>query len=151
MLFLIVQLAKAGDLNGDGFSDLLIGCQGADGNYMDEGKAYIFYGSSEGLSDSPDVIIDNPYPKQGAGFGDSVDGIGDFNFDGFDDIVIGCPYHGYGSDCSYASIYYGTPNGVSDIPSLTLVECGSKNWGFGWSASHVGDMKGNGQTFIISA
>ena len=138
-LFLIVQLTSAGDLNGDGFSDLLIGCQGADGIYVDEGKAYIYYGSSEGLSDSPDVIIDSPYPRQHDGFGESVDGIGDFNFDGYDDIVIGCPYG------HYASIYNGSSDGVSNIPSLTLFESG---W-LGWSASHVGDMKGNGQNFII--
>ncbi|MDL1982885.1 MAG: DUF3466 family protein, partial [Deltaproteobacteria bacterium] len=129
----------AGDLNGDGFADLLIGNQWADDDYLREGKAYIFYGSASGLSNSADVIIDNPNPEYNVRFGESVDGIGDFNHDGFDDIVVGCPYG------SYASIYYGSPEGVSSEPSLILSGINQ----LGWSVSRVGDIKGNGQNFII--
>ncbi|MCK5014252.1 MAG: FG-GAP repeat protein, partial [Candidatus Omnitrophica bacterium] len=133
------QVAPAGDLNGDGFADLLIGNQWADGDYLHEGKAYIFYGSASGISNSADVIIDNPNPEYNVRFGKSIDSIGDFNHDGFDDIVVGCPYG------SYASIYYGSPEGVSSEPSLIL---SGINW-LGWSVSRVGDIKGNGQNFIV--
>ena len=133
------QVAPAGDLNGDGFADLLIGNQWADDDYLREGKAYIFYGSASGLSNSADMIIDNPNPEYNVRFGESVDGIGDFNHDGFDDIVVGCPYG------SYASIYYGSPEGVSSEPSLILSGINQ----LGWSVSRVGDIKGNGQNFII--
>jgi len=136
-------VAPAGDLNGDGFADLLVGNQWASGIYWGEGKAYIFYGSSAGLSDSPDIIIDNPEPEFNVRFGKSVDGISDFNYDGFDDIIIGCPY-GDNSN-GYASIYYSSPEGFANTPSLTL----AKVRYYGWSVSHVGDIKGNGQNFII--
>lgn len=132
------QVAPAGDLNGDGFADILIGNQWADDIYEMEGKAYIFYGSSSELSSSPDVIIDNPHPEWNVRFGHSLGGIGDFNYDGFDDLVIGAPYAGA------AYIYYGSSTGVTNIPSLTLDEEGL----FGWAVSRVGDIKGNGQNFM---
>jgi hypothetical protein len=137
------QVAPAGDLNGDGFADLLIGNEVVNGVYEREGKAFIFYGSVSGLSNSPDVIIDNPYPEYNVRFGKSADGIGDFNKDGFDDIIVGCPVAN--TNKGYASIFYGSSTGVSISPSLTLY---GTNY-FGGSVSHVGDIKGNGQNFIM--
>jgi hypothetical protein len=129
------MVAKAGDLNKDGYDDLLIGNDFADGIYEMEGKAYIFYGSPSGLSSSPNLTFDNPNPKYDVRFGTSLDSIGDFNYDGFDDIVIGTPYD------NSAYVYYGSHNGVSNTPNLTLNAAG-------YSVSHVGDIKGNGQNFI---
>lgn len=136
------EVAPAGDFNGDGFADLLIGNQWASGSFLTEGKAYIFYGSSAGLSDSPDVIIDNPDPEYNVRFGASVDGIRDLNHDGFDDVIVGCPYQRPNGS---AYVYYGSPQGITGIPSLTLVEEGD----FGWSVSNGSNIKGNGQNFII--
>ncbi|RPJ72784.1 MAG: hypothetical protein EHM20_13295 [Alphaproteobacteria bacterium] len=135
-------VASAGDLNGDGFDDLLVGHQYADGAWEMEGKAYIFFGSGSNLSSSPDVVIDNPNPQYNVRFGASLCGIKDFNFDGFEDIVIGCPYS---LDNGTAYIYYGSPSGVTNSPSLNLTEEGY----FGWAVSPAGDIKGNGQNFII--
>lgn len=139
-----VNVAPAGDLNGDDFEDLLIGNQWADGTFIMEGKAYIFYGSNSGLSTYPDVIIDNPRPQYNVRFGKSSEGIGDFNYDGFDDIAIGCPYG------RFVSIYYGSPVGIKNVPSLILSErLLVPNQYLGWAVSPVGDIKGNGQNFIL--
>jgi len=88
----------------------------------------------------PDVTIDNPVQEFNGRFGTSVDGIGDFNHDGFGDIIVGSPRNN-----SFASIYCGSSEGVTTTPSITLTEVGA----FGWSVSHAGDIKGNGQNFII--
>ncbi|AKB24892.1 RTX toxins and related Ca2+-binding protein [Methanosarcina sp. MTP4] len=134
-------VSSAGDVNGDGFEDLLIGHEYADGAFEREGKVYLFFGSCSSLSSSPDVVIDNPNPEYNVRFGSALCGINDFNFDGFDDIVIGCPYS-YDGD---AYIYCGSPSGITNSPSLHLTEEGY----FGWSVSPVGDIKGNGQNFFI--
>ncbi len=134
-----IRSAPAGDVNGDGIDDLLVGNQWAFGDFQSEGKAYIFYGSSQGVSQSPDVTIDNPRPGFNQRFGASVDGIGDFNYDGFEDIIIGS------SSILNPFIYYGASEGVAKKPSLTFTDVLSD----GWSVSHAGDVKGNGQNFII--
>ncbi len=139
---IIGTVASAGDLNGDGFDDLLVGNEFANESWEGEGKAYIFFGSSSNLSLSPDIVINNPNPQYSAKFGASLCGIKDFNFDGFDDIVIGCPYS---SPNGTAYIYYGSPSGITNTPSLNLTEEGD----FGWVVSSVGDIKGNGQNFFI--
>ncbi len=155
-----VTLSAAGDVNGDGFDDLLIGNEWAFGSFQMEGEANIFYGSSSGtmlnrlfekerrespfrieekLSIFPDVTIDNPRPGFNQRFGASVDGIGDFNYDGFEDIIIGS------SSILNPFIYFGESEGVAKKPSLTFTDVLSD----GWSVSHAGDVKGNGQNFII--
>ncbi|MDR4503431.1 MAG: VCBS repeat-containing protein [Candidatus Scalindua sp.] len=135
-----VTPSRAGDIDGDGFDDLLVGNEWAFGSDINEGKAYVHYGSSSGLSPFPDVTFANPQPAFNARFGVSVDGIDDFNHDGFRDIIVGSPYRN-----SIAAIYYGSSKGITAIPSLTLAEVGF----FGSAVSHAGDIKGNGQNFIV--
>jgi PKD repeat protein len=142
-----LAFAPAMDLNGDGFNDLLVGNQFASDDYVGSGKAYVFYGSSSGISTIPGVIISNPRPDDNVRFGQSVEGIGDFNYDGFNDIIIGCPYSNVNN--GYAAIYYGSSAGISGVPSLLLDGAGSGGWSVGWSVHGAGDIKGNGQNFII--
>ncbi|MEN0067501.1 MAG: VCBS repeat-containing protein [Myxococcota bacterium] len=77
-------MAGAGDVNGDGFADLLVGANSTDqGKESNTGTAYLVYGSAA-LSDTKllgEVASDR------AGF--SVAGAGDVNGDGFDDILVG--------------------------------------------------------------
>ncbi|HJL19552.1 MAG TPA: VCBS repeat-containing protein [Sandaracinaceae bacterium LLY-WYZ-13_1] len=70
------QLAAVGDVNGDGIDDVVVG--GA-------GEVYLYFGSSSGLSSSPDVTI----LSTAAAFGSRVAGLGDINGDGRSDFAIG--------------------------------------------------------------
>ncbi len=91
-------VAGAGDVNGDGVDDLIIGAQGADPNANSSaGEAYIIYGGV-GIGSSGVIELDsldglNGYTLLGIDPGDStgiaVSGAGDFNGDGVADVVIG--------------------------------------------------------------
>jgi hypothetical protein len=135
-------VAPAGDINGDGFADILIGNEWARGAYDMEGKAYIYHGSPTVPSFLPDIVIDNPEPEYNARFGSAVNEAGDFDGDGLNDILIGSPYQ-FPSGAAY--VFFGSKN-KRRMNSVKFEEVGN----FGWSLSPVGDLKGNGQNYIVA-
>ena len=123
---------RLGDINGDGIDDSLIG------NFWYNkriGEAYIYYGSSAEIGNSPDQINENPSTIQNSRFCTDLDGIGDFNNDGFNDIIIGCPNLNLGI-YGKAYLYFGSSSGISTVPDIILVE----GQDFGWSISKVGNI-----------
>ncbi len=95
------EVGAAGDVNGDGIADVVIGAPGAG----DAGTGYVVFGSSNpsdlSLADLYNSVTHTSpgFSITGANFGDnlgfSVGGAGDFNNDGYDDIVLGAPGVGY--------------------------------------------------------
>jgi hypothetical protein len=95
-----VGVAGAGDINGDGVDDVIIGAEGADPNGTDyAGESYIVFGRSTGFPaalDPVDLDGSNGFVVNGIDAGDysgaSVAGAGDINGDGLDDVIIGARY-----------------------------------------------------------
>jgi len=89
------QIANAGDVNKDGFDDIIIGAPGTSYTY---GKVYVIYGKADFSFSNIHLSSLDPttgFKIRGAvvgdGFGSSVAGAGDVNGDGFADLVIGAP------------------------------------------------------------
>ncbi|MBK7445971.1 MAG: FG-GAP repeat protein [Ignavibacteria bacterium] len=136
------SVSTAGDVNGDGYSDVIIGAPGYQNGQNTEGAAFVYHGSSTGLPFTPDWIAEG----NGIGryFGYSVSSAGDVNGDGYSDVIIGGPYNSYGS----AEVYFGSASGLSLTANWSAVG-NSYDSKFGKSVSTAGDVNGDGYSDVI--
>ncbi len=145
------SVGRAGDVNGDGYSDVIIGSTMASPNSRTwAGISYIIFGkktsftnidlSNLSISQGYSICGANPYDRSGY----SVSGAGDFNGDGYGDIIIGA----YGSDPNGNSqagtsyLLYGKSSGFSDITLSSL----TSDKGFKITGEITGDQSG----FVVS-
>jgi hypothetical protein len=144
------SVASAGDVNGDGFSDVIIGAYGYDDGNVDEGRAFVYYGSATGLSASPNSILDDA-DQAVARFGHSVASAGDVNGDGYSDVIVGAyNFDDFGNtDEGTAYIYYGSPTGLAANPSDVADDANQVSAQFGWSVAGAGDVNGDGYNDIV--
>ncbi|MBK7434205.1 MAG: FG-GAP repeat protein [Chitinophagaceae bacterium] len=93
-----ISVSTAGDVNGDGYSDVVIGAAYYDdGANTEEGRAFIYQGSSSGLPASPNTTLDDAN-QAGARFGISVSTAGDVNGDGYSDVLLGAYLYNDGAN-----------------------------------------------------
>jgi hypothetical protein len=88
------SVASAGDVNGDGYGDVIVGAFGFDNGQTDEGRAFLYFGSAMGLSTTPAWTAESD--QASAAFGVSVASAGDVNGDGYGDVIVGEPGFGNG-------------------------------------------------------
>ena len=145
------SVAGAGDLNGDGYSDVIIGAYGYDdGASMGEGRAFVYHGSATGLSATPNNTPDDA-DQAGANFGLCVSSTGDVNGDGYSDVIIGAPFYDDGANMNEgrAFVYYGSAAGLLATPSNTPDDADQAGANFGFSVSSAGDVNGDGYSDVI--
>lgn len=142
-----ISVAGAGDVNRDGYSDIVVGASCFDGGEVNEGRAYLFLGGADGPSPEPQWSVESD--RGAAHFGWSVAGAGDVNGDGYADVVIGArDFPALGSGGGRATMYHGTPHGLAPRPAWSMD--GSQPGGhLGWSVASAGDVNGDGNSDVV--
>jgi len=145
------SVSSAGDINGDGFSDVIVGASGVDLAQSNAGAVYIYHGSAAGISTTASVRIDGPATQfADAFFGGAVAGAGDVNGDGYSDIIVGASQ--FTATYSWEGrsfVYLGTPAGINTTVAAALISEGQQTYN-GFSVAGAGDINGDGFSDIIS-
>ncbi len=163
------SVSNAGDVNGDGFDDLIIGAPDADSR---KGESYVVFGKSGGFAPAIDLstldgttgfrldgFIEDEHAPGSPYSGTSVSGAGDVNGDGFEDLIIGAP-HGTSSGlpglAGASYVVFGKSGGFSSVIDLSMLDgtTGFRLNGdfsdlFGGSVSGAGDVNGDGFDDLI--
>ncbi len=142
------------DVSGDGIGELVIGAYKAEASatYLEQGEVYVIYGETTlvggNLSSAADVTLVGP-SLTSAEFGRSMDGAGDVDGDGSDDLIIGTHQDTVGAytTAGSASVYLSSGTG---IPTTSSIELEGSFTGdvFGRAVAGGGDFNGDGSADI---
>ena len=140
----------AGDVNADGYDDVIIGANKYDYDAIDDGLAVCFYGSPTGLADTPDWQASSGQAK--SNFGHWADGAGDVNGDGYDDVIVSALL--YESDLTEYNegrvfVFQGGPEGL-ETEAAWYGEINQLDAQFGYSSAGAGDINNDGYDDIIA-
>ncbi len=143
---LATRVSRAGDVNGDGFSDISFSVNYSTIDQDTEGVVFVFYGGPGGPSLKPGWFAEGNAVK--LRFGWPTFG-GDINGDGMDDFMVGVPYARHTlEDEGTAVLYLGSPNGLGRLPTWS----GESGDAFSYYGAHVrsaGDVNGDGYDDIV--
>ena len=146
------SVSGAGDVNGDGYADIIVGSPRFDST-DNGGAAFAFYGYGGGLKSTPDWQVNSG--KDGARFGLSVSAAGDVNADGYDDVLVGAPdywvaFEGTSGDpqSGAAFLYLGSETGLSQAPDWVFY-AEAREISLGYAVAAAGDVNHDGYADIL--
>ncbi|MCB9743450.1 MAG: FG-GAP repeat protein [Alphaproteobacteria bacterium] len=148
----------AGDIDGDGYDDLVAGAPTAEYDMQwsdtiyegnDSGAHGVFYGGPDGLSMAR---FDDVWPRTPGDHGDHLAALGDLDGDGYDDVAIAdSAYHTQAApDQGRLYIYHGSASGLEASPRQTLVpEDPHEDDNYGAQLYAAGDLDGDGHPDLM--
>ncbi|HEY5657225.1 MAG TPA: integrin alpha, partial [Myxococcota bacterium] len=149
------DVSDAGDVNGDGYADIVVGAYLYDAGVTNEGAAFVFLGSAAGIVGSgPDTAHAQLESNQDSALlGSAVASVGDVNGDGYADVIAGAPYYEAGQPFEGAAfVYLGSASGIADGDPTTAhaqIEPDQSGAELGVSVASAGDVNGDGFEDII--
>jgi hypothetical protein len=139
-------LARAGDVNGDGYGDLLIDAPYAMVGGNQVGRDYLFLGSADGIDPVHAITIAPPNGEAGPGL--RAQGAGDINGDGYGDVILGAALYSSETEhrCGRAYVLYGSASGLDLAHPTTFASVDGINSTMVGNAA--GDLNGDGYADI---
>jgi hypothetical protein len=139
------SVSGAGDVNNDGFDDVIVGAFLCDAGGTDAGRAYIYYGGTS-MDSTADITLTGGASEDY--FGEKVSGAGDLNGDGYDDVIVGARGNDtIDYDAGAAYIYFGAAS-MHITPDLSLFGFAYEDL-FGICVSGAGDVNNDGYSDVI--
>ncbi|HVN40312.1 MAG TPA: integrin alpha, partial [Myxococcota bacterium] len=149
------SVAGAGDVNGDGYADVIVGAPFYDNGQTDEGAAFVFLGSGSGIATgNPATAAALIESNQSSAFlGYSVAGAGDVNGDGYADVIVGALAYDNGqTDEGAAFVFLGSASGIANgnpATAAAVLESNQASAQLGTSVAGAGDVNGDGYADVI--
>jgi hypothetical protein len=145
-------VAAAGDLTGDGVSEVLVGnphhiVGQRESSIFNAGRAFVFNGATGSIL----FTLDDPDPQEGARCGTAVAGLGDVNQDGTPDLMVGVPKRDTDAGDDVGTVYIFSGANGSLLRTLTPPADGGAeaNDRFGYAVANADDVNHDGVSDLL--
>ncbi|MFH1464123.1 MAG: FG-GAP-like repeat-containing protein [Pseudomonadota bacterium] len=144
-------LAGPGDLDGDGYAEVVVGAEEDDAEGEDAGAVYLYLGGASGLDTAGEQKITASDAAPGFHFGASVAGAGDVDGDGHPDLAVGSYWDAEVSvEAGSVLLFLGGAGGLDLASETKLTADPADPWAwFGWSVAGAGDVDGDGWDDLV--